>query len=166
MKNSNESIHDLEVPKRQLTSRRKFLQCLFLSSGRHLPVAACNNCYDQQLEGVIMSLSGDAAVALTPYRCEPKRTGNTPESSENSASSAEDTDEELGRLSLASRVGNNEWCSCGNCGVMPTSQESFCSVQKVSRAYFFPTHQHESRTEGELYARDCSRPECCFHVRQ
>eukprot|EP00117_Sycon_ciliatum_P004805 scpid85745/ scgid3655/ len=63
---------------------------------------------------------------IQPYRFQPRRTLEESESSGEDESPNEDTDEELERLSFESRMGNTEWCKCGNCCPMTTAKESFC----------------------------------------
>ena len=67
-------------------------------------------------------------LSLIPYHFEPKRTGTTPPSSEDK-SEGEDAEDQLWRISVESRLGNTEWCSCGHCIAMPTARESFCCIE-------------------------------------
>ena len=65
---------------------------------------------------------------IEPYRFEPERIVVDDSLSMQGADSTENLDGDDGRGSTGDedRVVNTEWCSCGTCGIMPTSKECLC----------------------------------------
>ena len=63
----------------------------------------------------------DNSIGLAPYNFEPKKK-ISPEEIIAPDSNSEDTDTFAKHL----RIGNVEWCSCKNCAIMTTWEESVC----------------------------------------
>lgn len=75
--------------------------------------------YDQETS----SDSDEPSIKLQPYDFEPLASSSAEEVEEQTDNNSDNNSEE------SSRVGNNNWCQCGQCKAMNTNLESLCCVE-------------------------------------